>query len=312
MNRITFCLGALVAGLLLCGSTTSRGQVNVDISLKRSLYVVYEPLICTVTITNRTGRTLELADTPKNKWFSFQIETVDGRPLPPINADYQNAPISVPPGEKLVRAINITPLYPLTEFGTYRIQAAVFVPEFNKYFASPRLNVEITEGRLLWQQTVGVPQGAGAGNSRTVSILAHRLPQTSMLYLRVEDRDQGIVYCTTQLGRFVAFANPDVQLDANNEIHILQNTAPKTFLYSHFDINGKILGQQAYQMDKDRPLLVRGTNDTISVKNGVPYDPKAPPPERALPKLSDRPVPLPTPATKPTPEDKRPEHLLSN
>lgn len=311
MNRLTFCLGALVAGLLLCGSATSQGQVNVDISLKRSLYIVYEPLICTVTITNRTGRTLELSDTPKNKWFSFQIETVDGRPLPPINADYQNAPVTVPPGEKLVRAINITPLYPLTEFGTYRIQAAVFVPEFNKYFASPRLNVEITEGRLLWQQTVGVPQGSGNGNSRTISVLAHRLPQTSMLYLRVEDRDQGIVFCTTQLGRFVAFANPDVQLDANNEIHILQNTAPKTFLYSHFDVNGKVLDQQAYQMDKDRPLLVRGTNESITVKNGVPYDPKAPPPEQKLSKLSDRPVPLPTPATKATPEDKRPEHLLT-
>ena len=51
-----------------------------------------------------------------------------------------------------------------------------------------------------------------------------------MLYLRVEDKEAGVIYCTTQLGRFITFASPDIELDGGNQIHILQNTAPKAFL----------------------------------------------------------------------------------
>jgi hypothetical protein len=297
--------------LLLVLVVSSNAQLQVDVALKRSLYMVYEPLICNVTLTNLSGGTLTLEDTPREKWFGFQIETVDGRPLPPINPDYHNQPVEIESGQRLTRSINLTPLYPLSEFGTYRLRAAVYSSQMGKYFLSPQLNVEITEGRQLWQQTVGVPEGLGEGRTRTFTILAHRLPRTTMLYLRVEDREAGVIYCTTQLGRFITFASPDIELDGGNQIHILQNTAPKAFLYSHFDVNGKVIKQEAYQAYNSKPYLVRKPDASVAVAGGVPYDPKAPPPEQQLPKLSDRPVPLPTPQVKAKPEDKRPENLLS-
>jgi hypothetical protein len=302
---------ALVSLLGLVLLVPAIAQMQVDVALKRSLYMVYEPLICTVTITNLSGGTLTLEDTPREKWFGFQIETVDGRPLPPINLDYQNQTVEIGAGQRLSRSINITPLYPLSEFGTYRVRAAIYVSQLGKYFVSPQLNVEITEGRQLWQQTVGVPEGLGQGKARTFTILAHRLPRTTMLYLRVEDKEAGVIYCTTQIGRFITFASPDIELDGANQIHILQNTAPKAFLYSHFDVNGKVLKQQAYQAADAKPYLVRKPDASVAVVGGIPYDPKATPPEQQLPKLSDRPVPLPTPQVKAKPEEKRPENLLS-
>jgi hypothetical protein len=301
----------IVMGLLLVLLISGRAQIQVDVSFKRSLYMLYEPLLCGVTITNLSGNTLSLADTPREKWFGFQIETVDGRPLPPIDPNYSNQPVEIEAGQRLRRLINLTPLYPLGEFGTYRVRAVIHSAQMGRYFVSPQLNVEITEGRQLWQQTVGVPEGAGEGKTRTFSILAHRLPRTTMLYLRVEDKESGIVYCTTQLGRYITFGSPDVQIDGANRIHILQNTAPKAFLHSHFDINGKVIKQQAYQLMTSRPYLVRKADASVVVSGGTPYDPKATPPEQQLPKLSDRPVPLPTPQVKATPEDKRPENLLS-
>ena len=297
--------------VLLMLMTPGRAQVQVDVAFKRSLYMLYEPLICSVTVTNLSGSALSLADTPREKWFGFQIETVDGRPLPPVDPNYHNQPVEIEPGQRLTRLINLTPLYPLSEFGTYRVRAAIYSAQIGRYFVSPQLNVEITEGRQLWQQTVGVPEGAGEGKTRTFTVLAHRLPRTTMLYLRVEDKEGGIIYCTTQLGRYIAFGNPDVQIDGANQIHILQNTAPKAFLYSHFDVNGKFIKQQAYQVYDSRPYLVRKADASVVVAGGTPYDPKATPPEQQLPKLSDRPVPLPTPQVKATPEDKRPENLLS-
>lgn len=302
--------GILAAAALLLAAGAASAQVTVDISLKRTLYMLYEPLVVRVSITNMSGRPLELGDTARDKWFGFQIETVDGRPVPPRDAAYSNEPVTLEPGKKLVRSINLTPLFPF-EFGTYRVQATVFSKDLGRYFSSPTLNVEITEGRQIFEQTVGVPEGAGEGRDRTFTLLTHRLPTTTYLYLRVQDHERGRVFGCMPLGRFVSFGTPEVLFDRTNNIHVLQNAAPRVFLHSQVDVNGKIVKQQFYQAGKAKPILSRQPDGTIVALGGIPYDPKATPPEKQLPKLNDRPVPLPTPQTKATPEDKRPENLLS-
>jgi hypothetical protein len=303
-------LFAATAALVLLLTSTASAQVKVDISFRRTLYMMYEPLICTVTIQNMSSRTLDLSDTERDKWFGMQVESVDGRPIPPNNALYKNEPMQLEPGKKLVRPINLTPLFPF-EFGTYRVQATIFSSQLGRYFSSPQLNVEITEGRKIFEETVGVPADAGQGASRTFTILVHRLPSSTVLYLRVQDRDSGRIYCTTPLGRFVTYGNPDVEFDSKNHIHILQNAAPKIFLHSEVDVNGKVIKQQAVQVDKTKPALTRKPDGSIVTIGGTIFDPKATPPIQQLPKLNDRPVALPTPQGKPTPEEKRPENLLS-
>jgi len=292
----------------------ARAQVQVDISFSRTLYMIYEPIICTVSIRNLTGAELVLSDSPGHKWFGFQVERSDGRPLPPINDSYANEPIQIAAGQTVRRSVNLTPLYPMGEFGSYRIRAAVYVPQFKRYFGSPNLNIELTDGRVIWQQTVGVPPSSGlAGKARSYSLLTHRLSASTMLYLRVEDKDRGIIYCTTQLGRFLSFGAPSVMLDAANQIHILHNLAPKEFLYSHFNLDGKVQKQQAYQDWGSRPALAPTADGGVGVVGGTPYDPKATPPEKQLPGLGDRPVPVPEPEATPTPrqQETRPENLLS-
>jgi hypothetical protein len=291
----------------------ASAQVEVHIAFKRQLYLIYEPIICTVTIVNRTGRELTLQDTPENRWFSFQIETPDGRPIPPVDPNYANSAVQVGSGQTLRRSVNLTPLFPLREFGTYRVRSTIYAADLERFFSSPTLNIEITEGRTLWQQVVGVPPSdTMEGKSRKITMLAHRLPQTSMLYIRIQDDDRGVVYCTHQLGRFIAFGNPDVELDANNQVHVLQNVAPKSFVYSHVGLNGEVIKRQSYQDVTGRPILVKTGDGTVTVQGGTPFDPNAPSPTESLPALHDRPVPLPTPEQKlPSGEDPRPSNLLS-
>ncbi len=305
----------LLSALLLASALVSaRAQITVDIELKRSLYVRYEPLICTVSITNTSGRTLDLADTAREKWFGFEIRTLDGRPIPPINPDYTNAPMQIQNQQTIKRSINLAPLFPISEFGTYRISAAVYSSQLGKYFTSPTMNVDITEGRKLREDSVGVPEGAGPGTTRTFTLLAHRLSRTTVLYLRVEDKDAGVIYCTTQLGRYLLSGTPDVKFDNANNIHILQNAAPKAFLLSVFDINGKVVKQQGYQSGAERPHLAKQSDGSVTVVDGTPYDVNAKSPEETLPKMDDRPVPLPTPQGKTKAQekdaDKKPEALL--
>ncbi|MDD5200684.1 MAG: hypothetical protein PHC88_12885 [Terrimicrobiaceae bacterium] len=294
---------ALLSALCVCAALPDAGaQVRVDFSLRRSLFIRYEPLIATVTITNLSGRDLELADVDNHKWFSFNIVHVESGSealVPPFNADYSLTPVQIPAGRSIKRAVNITPLYPLTEFGIYRVRATVFDSQSGHFFSSnPPLNVEITEGRMLWQQTVGVPEGeGGGGKTRTLTLLSHRLPDETQLYLRIEDKEGGLIYCTHQMGKLVSFSKPEVEIDANNQIHILQNTAPRMFLYSKVGLNGQILDRKEYTALSDtRPALRRDTAGGFQVVGGSYVDPNviaaqkiAPPP----PSVGDRPVPLP-------------------
>ncbi|TSA29230.1 MAG: hypothetical protein D4R65_15520 [Verrucomicrobiaceae bacterium] len=302
-----FVLTALVAATL-----SAHAQVQVDIALKRNLYIIYEPILATVTITNMTGSELSLADSGQNKWFGLQVETMDGRPIPPLGGDYTNAPLELGPQQKISRTVNLTPLFPISEFGGYRARATVYTQQRNRFFTSPSLNFEITDGRPMWQKTVGVPDGApGAGTSRTITLLSHRLPQSTQLYLRIEDKQAGKIYCTHQLGRFLTFGSPNVMLDRLNNIHVLQNSAPKTFIYSKIGLNGEVLERKSFNEFSTRPALRRGSDGSVLVVGGQAYDPTAPPPEQSLPSLNDRPVDLPGAKQKPTPDDKRPENLLS-
>jgi hypothetical protein len=287
---------ALVAGALLLAGAAEQAaaQVRVDISFKRKLYVMYEPLIATVTINNLSGRPLLLENSDHHRWFGFNIETGDGRIIPPIVPDYALAPAAVGPGEKLTRSVNITPLFPLHEFGLYRIKATVYAEAFGRYFSSPPLAVEITEGRPIWQEVVGLPGAEGAPQLRTITLLSHKLSRSTRLYVRIEDRERGHVYATHQLGPFLTFGRPEVMLDVDNQIHILQNSSPKQFLYTHLGLGGEVLGQQAYREAGTRPRLAKQAGGAVAVVGGRPYTPgEEIEEEAATDKVGDRPVPLP-------------------
>jgi len=263
MNLRTPSIFALAAGLLLLAGVAEQAaaQVRVDISFKRKLYVMYEPLIATVTINNLSGRPLLLENSDHHRWFGFNIETAEGRIVPPIHADYALAPAAVGPGEKLTRAVNLTPLFPLHDFGLYRVKATVYVPSFDRYFSSPPLAVEITDGRPIWQEVVGVPGNRGKPELRTITLLAHKLSRSTRLYVRIEDRENGRVFATHQLGQGLA---------------------------------GEILGQQAYLERGSRPSLVKDGGGEVKVVGGNLYVPGQEEAEaEAADKAGDRPVPLP-------------------
>lgn len=292
-------LFAFVAGFLLLAGAAEQAaaQVRVDISFKRKLYVMHEPVIATVTINNLSGRPLLLENSDHHRWFGFNIETGDGRIIPPINPDYALAPAAVGPGEKLTRAVNITPLFPLQEFGLYRVRASVYVETFGRYFSSPPLAIEITDGRPIWQEVVGVPGTEGEPELRTITLLSHKLSRSTRLYVRIENRERGRVYATHQLGQFLTFGRPEVLLDVDNQIHILQNSLPKQFLYTHLGLDGEVLGQQAYREAGSRPRLVKKEGGVVAVTGGRPVTPGEDESEAAgsTDRIGDRPVPLPAP-----------------
>jgi hypothetical protein len=203
-------------------------------------------------------------------------------------------PLKVETGQRVTHQINLTPLYPVHDFGTYHVRTHVYFADLGKFFYSPTRVFEVTDARPIWQQTVGVPDRAAApGNVRTYSLLTNRFPDHTSLYVRVQDRDTGIVYATYSLGRAIAFEEPQAEIDQANQLHVLHCSAPRAWAYSRVGLNGELLAHSSFMETKTRPRLIRAANGEVAVRGGVIESPAAQGSRGTTPKLSARPPEMP-------------------
>ncbi|MBA2241555.1 MAG: hypothetical protein H0W04_01515 [Chthoniobacterales bacterium] len=279
---------AFAAPFLFAGSAFA--QVQVDLKFARIQYVAYEPVIASVQITNLAGRDIELRDDNGQHWFGFEVTAGEGRFLPSSKQEGE-PPLRIESGKTVTRKINLTPLYPIQDLGPYHVRANVFFADLNKFFYSPSKVFQVGDARAIWQRTVGVPEGmTDAGSVRTYSLLSNRFPDHTKLYVRVEDKSTGAVYCTFPLGRAIAFDEPQAELDQSNSLHVLHCAAPRTWAYSRVGVNGELLAHKTYMETKTRPRLRRAADGRIAVRGGM-LD--APVQSNPAAKLSARPPSVP-------------------
>jgi hypothetical protein len=289
----------LLLAAFLCVQN-AQAQIQVNLEIKRRFFMLYEPIVANVTIKNLAGRDLTLADTEMQSWFGFQINRADGQLVPPLNPDYKLNPLTIPMGATVKRSIILNSLFPVRELGMYRVRAQIYFGPTDKYYPSQLVGIEISEGKTVWQQTVGVPDGVeGAGGQRKISLLSFRQPEHTFLYVRVEDADNGMIYATMPLGHIIAGLDPEIQMDIQNRLHVLQVAGPKVYLYSQVGVNGELLAQDQYASTKTRPGMRRDPSGFVKIVGGELQAPPATSgtagikPGNAPAKLSDRPVLLP-------------------
>lgn len=276
--------------LFVLFASTAHGQIQVELKFKRLQYVAYEPVIATLKITNLAGREIELHDENGQPWFGFEVKAGEDRLLVPSSRDNE-LPLRMEAGQTVTRKINLTPLFPVHDLGSYHVRANVFFADLNKFFYSQTKVFQVGDARAIWQRTVGVPEGmADAGAVRTYSLLSNRFPDHTKLYVRVEDKNTGAVYSTYALGRVIAYDEPQTELDRSNQLHVLHCAAPRTWAYSRIGLNGQLLAQSTFMETKTRPRLQPAADGTIAVKGGVLDAPAGRPAQKSAAKLSTRPT----------------------
>jgi hypothetical protein len=275
-------------------AVAAEGQIQVDLKFKRLQYIAYEPVMATLGITNLAGRDIELHDADEQSWFGFEVTGSEGQPIAPISAGNRQPPLKIAAGQRVTQRIDLTPLYPVHDFGAYHVRTHIYFADLGKFFYSGTRVFEVTDARPIWQQTVGIPDGVAApGDARTYSLLTNRFPDHTSLYVRVQDRDRGIVYATYSLGRTIAFEQPQAEIDRANQLHVLHCAAPRAWAYSRVGLNGELLAHSSFMETKTRPRLVHATNGEVAVRGGMIEAPVAQSSRDTTPKLSDRPSGLP-------------------
>jgi hypothetical protein len=290
--RIAFPLICLVLGV-----PTVHAQIQVDLKLPRLQFIAHEPVIATLGITNLAGRDVDLHDADGQNWFGFEVTGAEGQPIGLARAAAtEQLPLRIEAGKRVTRKINLTPLYQVQDFGTYHVRAHVYFSDLSKFFYSQTKVFEVTDARPIWQKTVGIPEGnPGSGAVRTYSLLSNRFPDHTSLYVRVEDKDSGVVYATYSLGRIIALDEPHAELDRNNRLHVLHCAAPRNWAYSEIGLNGELLAHSSFMETKSRPRLAHTADGGVTVRGGMIQAPAAAAAAGTgtAPKLSDRPAELP-------------------
>jgi hypothetical protein len=275
---------------LLFAAATAQAQIQVELSFKRLQYIAHEPILATIKIANNSGRDIDLHDDNGQHWFGFEINAAEGRLLAPLKQEAAEPALHVEAGKTVTRKINLTPLFPVHDFGAYHVRANVYFPDLNKFFYSATKVFQVGDARPIWQKTVGVPDGApGAGEVRTYSLLSNRFVDHTSLYVRVENKNSGVVYTTYSLGRIIASDDPQAELDRANQLHVLHCAAPRTWAYSHVGLNGELLAHSTFLETKTRPRLRHAADGAIAVRGGTLDVPIAESKRSRAPKLSDRP-----------------------
>jgi len=271
-----------------------EAQIQVDLRLKRLQHIAYEPVMATLGITNLAGRDVELHNADGQPWFGLEVTGSEGQPIAPVTTDSTQLPLKIEAGKRVTQRINLASLYPVHDFGTYYVRAHVYFADLSKFFYSQTKVFEVTGARPIWQKTVGIPEGApGPGSARTYSLLTNRFPDHTSLYVRVEDKDRGIVYATYSLGRAIAFDEPQAELDRANQLHVLHCAAPRSWAYSRVGLNGELLARSSFMETKTRPRLFHAADGTVVMRGGLLETPAAQSARNRAPKLSDRPAKIP-------------------
>jgi hypothetical protein len=280
----------VLLAVLFFAAVTARAQIQVELSFKRLQYIAHEPILATVKIANNSGRDIDLRDDSGQHWFGFEINAGEGRLLAPLRTETAEPPLHIEAGKTVTRKVNLTTLFPVHDFGAYHVRANVFFPDLNKFFYSTTKVFQVSDARAIWQKTVGVPDGtAGAGEVRTYSLLSNRFPDHTSLYVRVENKDTGVVYTTYSLGRIIASIDPQAEIDRANQLHVLHCAAPRSWAYSHVGLNGEPLAHSTFLETKTRPRLRHTSDGSIAVNGGMLDVPVAETKRSPAPKLSDRP-----------------------
>lgn len=289
-----FCLLLACAGVF--GARQAAAQIQVEVSLARRTYMLYEPLVATVTLTNQAGRDVTFEDLPGKQWFNVEITTLDGQVLQPYDPNYKLHSLTVPAGQTLKRKIDLSPLFPIRGIGTHRMRANVYLADSDKFYGSSYATFDIAEGQMIWSQEVGVPGSNSA--IRQVSLLTFQRPDSLMLYARVRDGAGGTtMYSTQSLGHILSGGMPEAFLDQQNTLHVLQEAAPSAYRYTQINVDGERLNQQVYnKVGQNRPKLIKSPNGDVEIHGGqlqlAQTQGAATAPVRE-PKLSDRPTGLP-------------------
>ena len=288
LHRVLLLLAAL------CG--TLSAQINVELQFPRSTYLVDEPALATLRITNMAGRDIVLGEKTQNgPWCQIQVQAVHGSSPTPRQNSPSFPPLFIRAGETVSRSVNVLDIYDIPSPGQYRVRANIVMESVRDPYVTAPAYFTTDPGKVIWSTTVGVPEEKSAGDSpRTYSVITLKRREGVFLYAKLEARQDGWRFPPYQLGRMLSAMPPQSQTDRENNLYVFHAAEDDLYTLTQIDVATGRSGQAVYRSKTPkggRPRMERLPDGRLAISGGIRItDEEMKPPAAAdRAKLSDRP-----------------------
>lgn len=274
-------------------SSAAHAQYVTNLTLAKDHFLTGEPVVATVTIINRSGADAIVGGKGARDWLQFEITEASGRHLAPITIGSEQA-LTLKAGGTTKHTVELSGGYSTADLGTFHMVANVLHPITGQFYQSNRALLTITDSKPnLFDQPYGVPEGfPGAGRARRFQVILYRELNNLQLYGRITDDRSGSYIATFWLGPVLMVAQPQVVIDAKNNLNVFFLARPQLFCHAVIAPDGTLKHRTYYKdVEGNRPSLVM-TGSGGQIMGGQPFDPAAPPPTKKMRKASERPAGL--------------------
>jgi len=268
----------LTFSILLLLVQLGSAQVSVNIKMDRDDFLAHEPISAVVTITNRSGRLLELASKAEGSlaysWLDFSIRDSAGRDLiKATNKVYQRAVI--PAGRSMSRRVYLSSMYPLHRVGNYAVTAHVRQPRVeNSSYTSNSGHFNVAGGSNIYKQGFGV--AGKVAPKREYNVITFNDGRRTSIFAQVMNTQNGRSISTVRLSEYLSFVKPDMALDGNNALHILYLASAEVFVHTTISQDGGHVGTEYFRRAGGRnPRFVAFADGKLAISGAIKFDPAA-------------------------------------
>jgi hypothetical protein len=276
VNMVSFLRGALLLAAFVL-APVAQAQYLIHLKLEKPTYLAQEPVLATVTVTNRSGADAILGEKNKQSWLSFDVTSPGGTALPPLAAT-SDEPMLFPAGQTIARQFYITDTHAFSDEGNYSVKATAYHGGSGQYYESNRSLLTVVDVKpMMAPITFGVPQGYDeAGRTRDYVLLSTRDSERTYLYVRLVDVLSKTKMVTKKLGTYSNQADPQVTLDKLNCLHVMFLSAPEIYAYFIIQPDGMVKHKELVkQSETSRPKLYLTGDNSVVMRGGFAYDPAA-------------------------------------
>lgn len=261
---------ALMLCVLVC-ATRAHAQLDVQFTPSKKTFVAHEAITGVLRLTNNAGRDIVLAGKDGRSWLDFQVTDGRGHLLSTRSEPVKQSPLVLRNNQPYEFTVIVNQNYFMGETGLYRVKPNVYFPPVDRYFSTPPISLQVTDGRPFWSQPFGVPPGRdGAGTYREYSLIDFANLSQKELYFRLSDKSTGQAITTFSLGRMLSVRPPTYGVDPQNRMHVLHMVAPKAYAHVVIDVDGQMLSRDIYyEKESDRPKLVTTSDGSLGVYGGM-------------------------------------------
>ena len=260
----------LLACWLALAPWLAAQAIRVELLTEQDQFLPGEPLLVGVRITNLSGRPLQFGVSPD--WLNFAVKGPRGEPITRSAEFRAPGAVVIQNAETQTRKVDISPFFDLTQPGPYTLTALVRVEESGEFRPSqgPR-RFEIVKGTRVWEQAFGAPAGSDPSlpETRKFALVRSPNPKRMRLYLRLTDAEEKRILKVVSLGQAFTFNTPEVQMDRLSLLHVLHQTAARSFTYHVISPDGDVVLRHTYEHEGTRPALKNDADGRTAVAGGI-------------------------------------------